>query len=229
MKYLALFLRAPLQSWGVSGKFGERPTMSFPSKSGILGMVAAATGIDRTDDAWLQQATKLSFSARAYRMGTRLSDYHTVGCGYGKETEFSRRSIPAKAEDGKPGNPAVTRREYLQDTTFGVVLFGDDETLLKQMENGLANPVWGVWLGRKSCIPTEPVLAGLFTDEESAWKKLEERAQRCSSSENGREIPAMVECESSGADDLVSDVPFSFARRNFGVRAVEYPFIDRKA
>lgn len=227
MKHLALFLRAPLQSWGVSGKFGERPTMSFPSKSGVLGLLAAATGIDRSNDKWLERAAKMRFSVRAYRTGPRLSDYHTVGGGYDSKSPRERRCIPAKAEDGKPGNTALTRREYLQDAVFGVVFSGDDDMLLEQIANGVQNPVWGIWLGRKSCIPTEPVFAGLTDSEDVAWKLLAKRWERLKKyaeelQRTEAQIASVIECEPGVADDLIPDVPLNFARRTYGVRAVEY-------
>lgn len=220
MKHLALFLRAPLQSWGVSGKFGERPTMSFPSKSAVLGMLAAAVGIDRSDDAWLQRAAQMRFSVRAFKAGPRLSDYHTVGGGYETKSLRGRRSVPAKAEDGKPGNTALTRREYLQDTTFGVLLSGDDDALLEQIAHRVQDPVWGIWLGRKSCIPTAPVFAGLLETETKAWKILLDRAGL--EKECGKTYPSVEECDAAQADDLIPDVPLSFSTRTFGVRPVEY-------
>ena len=223
MKHLALFLRAPLQGWGVSGKFGERPTMSFPSKSGVLGLLAAATGIDRSDDDWLERAAKMRFSVKAYRTGPRLSDYHTVGGGYrtDKDHPRERRCVPATAENGKPGNTALTRREYLQDTVFGVVFSCDDDLLLEQIANGVQDPVWGIWLGRKSCIPTAPVFTGLTESEDEAWALLAKREEALGGQSEARSS-AVVECEPVRADDLIPDVPLSFARRTYGVRGVEY-------
>lgn len=226
MKHLALFLRAPLQSWGVTGKFGERPTMRFPSKSGMLGLLAAAVGIDRSDDVWLERAAKMRFSVRAYRTGPCLSDYHTVGGGYDAASSRGRRSIPAKAEDGKPGNTALTRREYLQDTVFGVVFSDEDEPFLVRIAEGVNDPVWGIWLGRKSCIPTEPVFAGVTSSEDEAWRILQKRAGVPDDSTEG--IPAVDECEPDHADDLIPDVPLSFASRAFGVRAVEYTRVSKE-
>lgn len=203
--------------------------MSFPSKSGVLGLLAAATGIDRSDDAWLERAAKMRFSVRAYRTGPRLSDYHTVGGGYhtDKEHPRERRCVPATAEDGKPGNTALTRREYLQDTVFGVVFSGEDDLLLVQIANGVQDPVWGIWLGRKSCIPTEPVFAGLVDTEDAAWNLLAKRCERLKKSAGELQrtytcIPSVIERDPNLADDLIPDVPLSFARRTFGVRAVEY-------
>ena len=221
MKYLALYFRAPMQSWGVSGRFGERPTMSFPSKSGVIGMLAAAAGVDRTEDAWTQRASMLSFSVRAYRCGPRLSDYHTVGGGYDSKSSYEKRCIPAKAEDGKPGNTTLTRREYLQDAVFGVVMGGEDEELLVRMAEQIQNPVWGVWLGRKACIPTEPIFAGVEDSESAAWNVLERRAEKSKKSCAG-ETRACQECQSAEADDILLDVPVSFSRRIFGSRSVAY-------
>ena len=48
MRHLALYLRAPLQSWGASSKFGDRGTIDAPTRSGLLGMIAAACGIGWT-------------------------------------------------------------------------------------------------------------------------------------------------------------------------------------
>ncbi|WP_223273999.1 CRISPR-associated protein Cas5, partial [Nocardia cerradoensis] len=42
-------LAAPLQSWGVASRFARRETQQYPSKSGILGLIAAARGHRRTD------------------------------------------------------------------------------------------------------------------------------------------------------------------------------------
>lgn len=40
------------------------------------------------------------------------------------------------------------------------------------MAGALANPKWGLWLGRKTCIPTAPVLVGLFSTQEAALAPL---------------------------------------------------------
>ena len=50
MKFLALYLRASLQSWGAASKFGDRGTLDAPTRSGLLGMIVAACGIDKNDE-----------------------------------------------------------------------------------------------------------------------------------------------------------------------------------
>jgi len=229
MTCLALYLTAPLQSWGVGAKFDERPTMSFPSRSGVLGLLAAACGVDRSDDAWLARAAALKVAVRAYRRegrdsdGMRLADYHTVGGGYDSHPKgtWEYRMAVAKAEGGV--KTELTHRDYLLDAAFGVMISASDdaESLVQEMAKHLENPVWGVWLGRKSCVPTEPVLVGVYPDEESAWSAVSVRAARTERTAS----MALVEVAPDDVEreDVLMDVPISFARRAFATRTVAYP------
>ena len=71
----------------------------------------------------------------------------------------------------------VTRRQYLLDARFGVILAGD-RLVLERAAAALEDPVWGVWFGRKSCIPAEPVFADLFEtrtrkpERASDWRRI---------------------------------------------------------
>lgn len=162
-KHLALRLQGPLQSWGVDSQYSRRNTGLMPTKSAMAGMCCAALGIARgseDEEPFLQQFATLRMTAiavpcsvaRPYGDGSkdlpvrRLKDYHTV-------------QNTRKAAGGlKPSH--ITHRQYLTDASFGVVLVGD-AALLKRIADALSDPVWGIWLGRKTCIPTAPVLAGL--------------------------------------------------------------------
>ena len=233
MKHLALYLRAPLQSWGASSKFGDRGTIDAPTRSGLFGLIAAACGIDKNDETadreWLAHAAKLSLTVLAFRRGDRLTDYHTVGARYSKNDPWQRRMIPTRAEDGKPKDyPTETHRDYLTDSVFGAVISGDDE-LVAKMAEGLANPVWGVWLGRKSCIPTEPILVGLFDSDEAARQALDARL-RASLERGGGKVGGkseseavkfdLVEAAAGEAEETLLDIPVSFNRRQFHARRI---------
>ena len=231
MKHLALYLRAPLQSWGASSKFGDRGTINAPTRSGLLGLIAAACGIDKNDEAsdreWLARAAKLSFAILAFRRGDRMTDYHTVGARYDKDDPWQKRMIPVTA-DGKPRGTDLTHRDYLMDSVFGAFISGDDE-LVAEMAQGLADPVWGVWFGRKSCIPTEPILAGVFDSDEAARKALDARL-RASLERGGGKIAGkredeavkfdLVEAAADEAEETLLDVPVSFKKREFHARRV---------
>lgn len=232
MKHLALYLRAPLQSWGASSKFGDRGTLDAPTRSGLLGLLAAACGVDKNDEVrdreWLARAAKLSVAVLAFRRGDRMPDYHTVGAHYDKDDPWQKRMIPTKAEDGSPKKDAtVTHRDYLADSVFGAVLSGDD-ALVDEMAAGLADPVWGVWLGRKSCIPTEPIFAGVFESEDAARNALAGRL-RGSLERGGGKVAgddstdvafSVLEARAGEEDETLLDIPVSFGRREFHARRV---------
>ncbi len=172
---LALLLDAPLQSWGHASRFERRTTALHPTRSAILGLVAAALGIDKyADDEAAQLArlaplrlTTVTLPRRTTRNQElpirRLEDYHTV-------TGIRRAS-------GKvaPDATVQTYRHYLLDARFGALLEGPD-ALLAEIAAALRNPVWGVWFGRKCCLPASPVLVAPPGPRTEAWAALMRRA-----------------------------------------------------
>ncbi len=242
MKFLAIYLRAPLQSWGAGSKFMERTTRSTPTISGLLGLVAAACGVDRENDAWLAAARQLNFSCYPFNANksNQLRDFHTIGARHDPADVWQKRMIPSKAEGGAKGT-VITHRDYLQDCVFGAVISGDADSLLEAMAEGLQNPRWGVWLGRKCCIPTEPVYAGLFDTSEEAHRALKARYDYSRSrmpNPKGRsralgpdapdepdKLSVMdffnsVRFESETAEEQVFDLPLSFAQRTYQARRI---------
>jgi CRISPR system Cascade subunit CasD len=184
--YLALLLDAPLQSWGFASRFQRRTTGLHPTKSGVIGLICAAMGLPKGSDEERQKLQEL----RALKMTSiaiprqqtnawtgettelaarRLDDFHTVGGGYDKETQ--RQSITRKASGGPCDNPTVSRRQYLNDARFGVILVGD-RFVLERAAAALQDPIWGVWLGRKNCIPAELIFRGIFEMRAEAQRNL---------------------------------------------------------
>lgn len=145
---LILRLEGALQSWGENAKWDARDTAALPTKSGIVGLLACALGWGRGDVRIAALYDKIQIAIRADRPGVRLTDYHTV------------TGHPLRNAEGKPrstGNTIVTKRQYLQDASFLVVLQTEEETV-RMLEQALRHPVWCVYLGRKSCVPSRPVL-----------------------------------------------------------------------
>lgn len=231
--FLALRLEGPLQSWGFDSQYNRRNTGLMPTKSAVAGMCCAALGFPRGSDqekTFLESFQNVRMTAIAIpRNGTkkelpvrRLQDYHTVGGGYDPNNPNERGSITVSAEDSKPrakngqSLAVLTHRQYLTDASFGVLLEGD-VTPLKQIADALENPVWGIWLGRKTCIPTAPVLAGLREDRDEALKLIPIDKPLESYI---RQIE--VENFADGKDSL-PDVPVSFAteKRQFAPRRVK--------
>ena len=213
--YLSLLIDGPMQSWGFSSRFQRRSTASHPTKSGIIGLIAAAMGIDKSaidEPEQIHELSKLNLTVITLPRGDhnlrghRLEDYHTV-----EGTQLA---------DGKISNDAViTRREYLLDVRFGVLLKGSS-SLLDLVANAMQNPRWGVWLGRKCCIPATPVFVALAPELSTVWQLLLkrsglntdlpinafERIEEMSSFSSPANFPVTI--------DTVADQPTSFCKPN---------------
>lgn len=154
MSLNTLFLRleGPLQSWGVQeSKFVIRRTGEAPTKSGVIGMLCAALGVSRADAGakWLSDLASLRMGIRMDAPGICWWDYHTVGAGM-------RMQIAEGEGKTKPG-PLLSRREYLCDASFLVALQGE-ATLIAELITAMQNPKWTLYLGRKCCVPSRPLL-----------------------------------------------------------------------
>ncbi|WP_435131455.1 type I-E CRISPR-associated protein Cas5/CasD [Actinacidiphila sp. bgisy144] len=76
---LLIRLAGPIQSWGVASRFARRDTHPRPTKSGVIGLCAAALGLDRDEP--LGELAAVLFGVRADHPGVPLRDFHTVGGG----------------------------------------------------------------------------------------------------------------------------------------------------
>ena len=57
--------------------------------------------------------------------------------------------------------PEVTERYYLCDACFLVGMESSDETLLNRLAEALSSPCFPLYLGRRACPPTLPLLLGI--------------------------------------------------------------------
>jgi CRISPR system Cascade subunit CasD len=93
----------------------------------------------------------------------RMEDYHTV--------QGTRKASDPTGRKADPKATVLTYRQYLLDAKFGVIL-GGDKVLLERVAEALRNPTWGIWFGRKNCIPAEPVCRGVFDSLPEAEREL---------------------------------------------------------
>ena len=198
MSTLLLRLAGPLQSWGTDSKFDIRRTEREPSKSGVIGLAAAAMGIRRQDKDALKALASLRFGVRVDREGHMLRDFQTAR--------------PEK------GSPYVTHRYYLADAVFTAGLGGDDPALLEQIGKALQAPVFPLYLGRRSCPPTGKLFLGIVD------KPLEQALLDAAPAGSVRLVMDAADGVSGG---LVRDVPVSFdpARREYAFRRVTERFL----
>lgn len=153
---LVLRLAGPVQSWGTRSRFNRRETGTEPTKSGIIGLLAAAAGRRRHDP--IEDLLTVRLGIRTDQAGTLLRDYHTV-------SDYRGRPLPSASVTGKgaqkPTSPAkhthVTERFYLQDAVFVVAVHAEPE-LLRGLADAVRNPAFPLAMGRRSCVPTHPLL-----------------------------------------------------------------------
>jgi len=164
-----LRLSGPMQSWGTTSRLQLRRTDAYPSKSGVLGMILCAMGVAREDaPKALGPLVDLQMGVRIDRPGMTDWDYHTAGAGIGIRKAEGGIKLTASTKEPET---LLSRRQYLFDASFLVALHGDPVTVAKVVD-ALSDPVWPIFLGRKCCIPSEPVLSG-NGEHESVRKALE--------------------------------------------------------
>jgi CRISPR system Cascade subunit CasD len=212
---LLLRLAGPMQSWGTRSRFSNRDTGLEPSRSGVVGLLAAAAGIPRDDDEALKRflPDKLKMAVRVDREGRLMRDYHTA--------QNVRRADTIKT----PQETVLSERFYLADADFLVGL-ESDKAFLKELEAALAAPVWQLCLGRKAFVPSLPVCEGVHPDELLAVLTTQPWRKR-----SRWDVPAektlrfVVEVD-YGLGEPRQDVPVSFVSRDrkFAVRHVKTEF-----
>jgi CRISPR system Cascade subunit CasD len=210
-----LRLVGPMQSWGTTSRFDQRDTGKEPSKSGVIGLVAAALGIDRENWIDLEPLTRLSMGVRHDRPGVPKRDYQTA-------------QHIISADRSKVHDTAVTTRDYLADAAFLVGLDSVDQELLERIHKALSNPVWPLALGRKSYVPSEPILMDGALQNVSLREALE-RWPWIASPRKWEKSPdkLLVSFESTDGSGLLKmDQPLSsFAERRFGARFVSSEWV----
>jgi CRISPR system Cascade subunit CasD len=158
---LLLRLTGPLQSWGEHSHFNDRDTAAFPTRSGILGLLAAALGRTRTK--LVDDLARLSVTVRIDRPGVHLRDLHTVGGGLPAD-----RTVTTADGGKRPGDTGtlLSHRHYLADAAFtaAITIPSPDAGLLDQCADALRSPRWPLFLGRRACPPEGPLLLGRSTD-----------------------------------------------------------------
>jgi CRISPR system Cascade subunit CasD len=149
MPSVIMVLSGVLQSWGTTTIGHARSTMSYPTKSAVIGLVANAMGRDRSDD--ISDLADMSYGVRVDSVGKIQRDYHTV-------------SIITQPTKGDRVN-RITERYYLADAEFVVALYSDSEALVNVVAQALKKPKRALFLGRKSCPPNKPLFHSVVADD----------------------------------------------------------------
>jgi len=220
---LALVLDAPLMSFGHSSRFQRRTTALYPTRSAICGMICAAAGAakgSRDEAVWLGRLESMSLTVLAIPRQPqgqreqlpirRLEDYHTVRDTRRASGEINRDAV-------------ISHRQYLLDARFGVLLGGCRETL-EAVAGVLRNPRWGVWFGRKSCIPAAPIVRGLAATQEEALTAIGLTGRKLDEFDTVADASSFAE-----GTDTIMDIPLGFGKREFKPRRIVQQPAQRQA
>jgi CRISPR system Cascade subunit CasD len=205
-RFLILKLQGPMQAWGDHTYEDYRPTMGFPSRSGLLGLLGACLGIRRNDQEGQRRLSQsLRFAVRLDGELHRFTDFHTV---------LDARKVGGKVNE----HPVVSRREYLvpagAGSGFSVAVWETQfaEVALSQLVQAIRRPVFTPFLGRRAC----PLARPLYESELEAIDAVAALAQ----------VPPVggtIYCE-EGSPDLpqmrVRDEPIISRPRQFESRRV---------
>ncbi|MGC5344085.1 type I-E CRISPR-associated protein Cas5/CasD [Streptomyces sp. DT171] len=222
MSVLLLRLAGPLQAWGSAARFTRRTTENAPTKSGVLGLLAAAQG--RTRRADLSDLAALEFGVRVDQPGARLRDFQTA------HHADTQKAMP------------LSERFYLTDAVFVAGVRGEGR-LIDALYEALLEPVFLPYLGRRSCPPSLPVTMGEPRDigleealreapwQASAWyrRELANFQESSAASSDVDPVPApedldlLLDCPAGELPDVtLRDLPLSFdpSHRRYGLRGI---------
>jgi len=192
-EYLVFQLYGPFVSWGDIAVGEERPSALLPTKSAILGILAAAKGIKRPDTVrdneerslcekqHIQMSQGYGIAVKSVAVGSPLIDYHTTevpaGIGYATRYDEIIEVHRQKHNKTKFKGTILSRREYRQDAYYAVALWARPEAPfpLNELCSKLLEPVYMLYLGRKACppaLPLNPIIVPAASTIEEALDKL---------------------------------------------------------
>lgn len=156
---LLLRFSAPMQAWGTVTQKSIYNTNEFPTRSGIVGILAASKGYDRYHS--LDEFEKFRIGIRVDRQGEVLEDYQLSGTQW------------LESKDRK-----VSTRRYLTDAVFLVGIEGEKKDL-EALAKSIKKPVFPLFFGRKNCLPTCPIVLEIIDETvDYALKSYEKLADK---------------------------------------------------
>ncbi|RAI42741.1 type I-E CRISPR-associated protein Cas5/CasD [Rhodoplanes roseus] len=159
MQALVFTLAAPMMAFGEIAVDERRGTASRPTRSAVIGLLAAALGIPRTDPRQVALAEGYDIAVRTDLPGRLLADYHTVqvppASAVSRTAKSAGRRPATRAEELAVGDlgTKLTRRDYLTDAAFTVLIVARDgaPVPVEDLASALERPAWRLSAGRRSC------------------------------------------------------------------------------
>jgi len=178
--YLIFRLYGPMASWGDIAVGEVRTSHTHPSKSAILGLIAAALKISRDQESLHRQLQECyGVAVLVDNAGVPLSDYHTIqvppsGTGRKRRIYSTRRDEIVTLPREKLST-ILSKRGYRTDALATAALWTRNSPpfSLDELSKALLYPSYTLYLGRKSCplsLPLEPQIVTAETLIEALTK-----------------------------------------------------------
>lgn len=160
--YLIFHLYGPMQSWGEIAVGEARNTAAHPTKSAIMGLLAAALGLKRdaqNDPEHQKLFHTLNFAVRIDASGSLLRDYHTTQLPRLARIKYATRRAELLEKDL---STVLSKRDYRCDAVYTIALWPTAESYdLERLAQALKKPTFTLSLGRKACplaLPLQPLI-----------------------------------------------------------------------
>jgi CRISPR system Cascade subunit CasD len=227
---LALRLAGPLQSWGARARFQARRTEHQPTKSGIVGLLAAALGRARVEP--IEDLMELLFGVRIDQPGEVVRDFHTVSSLFDEKGRYNpsggRLPVARGGYRKTETSTQTTERYYLADAVFVAAVEGE-VGLLAELDQALSSPVFPPFLGRRSCPPAGPVNLGISPGSLlEVLGSVEWQASPRRRRSSGSSVTLEVIVDDATGDREAYDVARSFDPiwRTYSSRRTRYHFVE---
>lgn len=159
--WLKLDLAAPLMAFGGVAIDQIGPTRDFPAASMLTGLFANALGLEWRDRAAHQDIQdRLIHAAAIADAGIAITDSQNAQLEK-NDRGWTTWGEPEGRDGASYGAPHRRRRDYLADARVIVVArleAGAPSTT--DLEHALTHPARPLFIGRKPCLPSRPILAG---------------------------------------------------------------------
>jgi len=169
--YLVFTIYGPMQGWGSVAVGEVRPAAQRPTRSGLLGLLAAALGVRRGDPLLADLSRSARVAVREDRPGSVMLDYHTTQVP--KEVKkrvfrTRRQELGTMLEKDEKLNTILSRREYLMNAAFTACVWfeGEPPFAMEDIVEALNRPRLHVYFGRKSCSPGFPFKPEIVSAED---------------------------------------------------------------
>ena len=163
MNYLKLTLSGVLQYFSDSDSIALRTTYNtslYPTKRAIVGMLASALGYERNDVRSKELFNNIDVKYSIIEEPIILNDFQTIRPLKSQKNymnKFNKRNTFQTVEGKYRDGSLYKKVQFLQDAEYEIFIGGSDE-LLKELYDAIQNPVYSLFIGKRSCVPNKPIV-----------------------------------------------------------------------